>query len=77
VTIRKIADSIEYTPPIVYEHFENKEDLFKAVIDKYLDLHIEVIHDKNISLLECIDEIVEHSRIVIHTIVSENQQFMT
>ncbi|MDR0560081.1 MAG: TetR/AcrR family transcriptional regulator [Prevotellaceae bacterium] len=28
VTIRRIADAIEYTPPIVYEHFKNKEDLF-------------------------------------------------
>jgi AcrR family transcriptional regulator len=32
VTIRKIANKIEYTPPIVYEHFENKEDLFKELI---------------------------------------------
>jgi len=32
VTIRKIADSIDYAPPIVYEHFENKEDLFKELV---------------------------------------------
>ncbi|MGB8657959.1 MAG: helix-turn-helix domain-containing protein [Candidatus Zixiibacteriota bacterium] len=32
VTIRKIADEIEYTPPIVYEHFESKEDLIKELI---------------------------------------------
>jgi AcrR family transcriptional regulator len=32
VTIREIANKIEYTPPIVYEHFENKEDLFKELI---------------------------------------------
>jgi AcrR family transcriptional regulator len=32
VTIRKIADAIEYTPPIVYEHFENKEDLIKELV---------------------------------------------
>lgn len=32
VTIRKIADKIDYTPPIVYEHFENKEDLFQEII---------------------------------------------
>ena len=32
VTIRKIADMIEYTPPIVYEYFENKEDLFKELV---------------------------------------------
>lgn len=32
VTIRKIADAIEYTPPIVYEHFQNKEDLIRELI---------------------------------------------
>lgn len=31
VTVRKIADAIEYTPPIIYEHFENKGDLFKEL----------------------------------------------
>ena len=33
LTIRKIADEIEYTPPIVYEYFENKEDLIRELID--------------------------------------------
>ncbi|MFH0734981.1 MAG: helix-turn-helix domain-containing protein [bacterium] len=32
VTIRKIADEIEYAPPIVYEHFANKEDLFREIV---------------------------------------------
>lgn len=32
VTIRKIADEIEYTPPIVYEYFQGKEDLFRELI---------------------------------------------
>ncbi len=32
LTIRKIADEIEYTPPIVYEHFANKEDLIREII---------------------------------------------
>ena len=32
VTIRKIANAIEYTPPIVYEHFKNKDDLFDELI---------------------------------------------
>ncbi|MBN1398921.1 MAG: TetR/AcrR family transcriptional regulator [Bacteroidetes bacterium] len=32
VTIRKIADAIEYTPPVVYEYFESKEDIFKEII---------------------------------------------
>ncbi len=32
LTIRKIADEIEYTPPIVYEHFANKEELIKEIV---------------------------------------------
>lgn len=32
VTIRKIAQEIEYTPPIVYEHFENKGELLLEII---------------------------------------------
>jgi AcrR family transcriptional regulator len=32
VTIRKIAETIEYTPPIVYEHFKNKQDLFNELV---------------------------------------------
>jgi AcrR family transcriptional regulator len=32
VTIRKIAETIEYTPPIVYEYFKNKEDLFNELV---------------------------------------------
>ncbi len=32
VTIRKIAEAIEYTPPIVYEHFHNKDDLMREII---------------------------------------------
>jgi AcrR family transcriptional regulator len=32
VTIRKIALRIEYTPPIIYEHFKNKDDLFNELV---------------------------------------------
>lgn len=32
VTIRKIAETIEYTPPIIYEYFKNKEDLFNELV---------------------------------------------
>ncbi len=32
VTIRKIADTIEYSPPIVYDYFENKEAIFNELI---------------------------------------------
>jgi len=32
VTIRRVASAIDYTPPIVYEHFENKESLLQEII---------------------------------------------
>ncbi|GCE50318.1 TetR family transcriptional regulator [Thermosporothrix hazakensis] len=32
VTIRKIAEHIEYSPPMVYEYFANKEDLLQELV---------------------------------------------
>jgi len=32
VTIRKIADAIEYTPPVIYEHFKNKDELLNEMV---------------------------------------------
>ena len=32
VTIRSIAEAIDYTAPIVYEHFENKEDVLLSIV---------------------------------------------
>lgn len=32
VTIRKIAEAVEYAPPIVYQYFESKEALFNELI---------------------------------------------
>src|SRR2546422_5950748 len=32
VTIRKVAEAIEYTPPIIYEHFASKEALLLELL---------------------------------------------
>ena len=34
VTIRKIADEIDYTSPIIYQHFDNKEAALQALIEQ-------------------------------------------
>jgi AcrR family transcriptional regulator len=31
VTIRRVADEIEYSPPVIYEHFASKEDIVVAL----------------------------------------------
>jgi Transcriptional regulator len=47
VTIRKIATEIEYTPPIVYEHFENKDDLLQEIIKSgFRDLHLNFTEER-------------------------------
>lgn len=33
VTIRKIADAVEYTTSIVYSHFENKEAMLQELVE--------------------------------------------
>lgn len=32
VTIRKIADRIEYSPPVIYEHFASKDEILVALM---------------------------------------------
>lgn len=32
VTIRKVANAIEYTPPVIYEYFDSKHDLLLALL---------------------------------------------
>lgn len=34
VSIRKIAKRIEYSPPVIYQHFENKEHVLKTLQDE-------------------------------------------
>jgi len=43
VTIRKIAEEIEYSPPIVYEHFENKDALLLQLKREAFEKLIKVI----------------------------------
>lgn len=37
VSIRKIADKILYTAPVVYEHFKNKDDLYRHLVQDGFD----------------------------------------
>ena len=41
VTIRKVADRIEYSPPMIYEHFENKDAVLLELMREGFRLRIE------------------------------------
>ncbi|MBB6669530.1 TetR/AcrR family transcriptional regulator [Cohnella nanjingensis] len=43
VTIRKVAEQIEYSPPTIYEYFENKDALLVPLLkDGYRLLHLDL-----------------------------------
>jgi AcrR family transcriptional regulator len=41
VTIRKVADRIEYSRPMIYEHFENKDAVLLELMREGFRLRIE------------------------------------
>lgn len=49
VSIRKIADVIEYSPPILYEYFDNKDKLLETIRDEgFTFLHEELLKIKTL-----------------------------
>ncbi|HVO74802.1 MAG TPA: TetR/AcrR family transcriptional regulator [Ignavibacteriaceae bacterium] len=73
VSIRKIADKIEYSPGSIYTYFEDKASLFYA-------LHVEgfgILYQKQLSAQSIIDpreRLIAHGRAYIEFAV-ENQQY--
>ena len=48
LSMRKIADAIEYSAPVVYDHFENKEAiLYEISLNGFHCLHIELLKAQN------------------------------
>jgi TetR/AcrR family transcriptional regulator, transcriptional repressor for nem operon len=74
VSISEISKAIGLTKGALYHHFTNKEALFKAVIDKYLNIPINTITDANISLTTYIDKSIIHAEKIINSIVSSSQK---
>jgi TetR/AcrR family transcriptional regulator, transcriptional repressor for nem operon len=77
VSISEISKAIGLTKGALYHHFTNKEELFKAVIDKYLDIQLSNINDPNISLTAYIDKIISHAENILNSIISSSQKFIT
>lgn len=43
VTIRKIAGIVEYSPPVIYEYFDSKEDLLLELVRMGYDRRLEAV----------------------------------
>jgi TetR/AcrR family transcriptional regulator, transcriptional repressor for nem operon len=76
VSISDISNSIGFTKGALYHHFLNKEELFKAVIDKYLKIIVLGEIKKDITMAECIRVIIEYVSQVVNTTCIDDQPFV-
>jgi TetR/AcrR family transcriptional regulator, transcriptional repressor for nem operon len=65
VSISIISEAIGLTKGALYHHFENKEQLFKAVIDKHFTFAGVSVDEENITLKEYTDECIRHTQTIL------------
>lgn len=76
VSISDISNAIGLTKGALYHHFVNKEELFKAVIDKYLCISPVEISNENVSLLEFNDLCVKHVDKMLKKLFANSSEFI-
>jgi AcrR family transcriptional regulator len=76
VSISDISKSIGLTKGALYHHFLNKEDLFKAVIDKYLKIIGPAEIKKDTTLAEYVRANIAYVSQIVKTICIDEQQFI-
>ena len=76
VSISDISKAIGLTKGALYHHFTNKEELFKAVIDKYLILNEMILWDQSFSLQQLMSFTVEKSAEIVNKLQGEQQVFI-
>jgi TetR/AcrR family transcriptional regulator, transcriptional repressor for nem operon len=76
VSISEISESIGLTKGALYHHFVNKEDLFKAVIDKYMKVIGLIDIREDITVAQFIELEINHLKKIVYTISIDDQSFV-
>ena len=76
VSISDISKAVGLTKGALYHHFENKETLFKSVIDKYLIINISSKYSDEITLFDFINMSLDDIKKVVKSIVGEELQYL-
>ena len=75
VSISDISSAIGFTKGALYHHFTNKEELFRAVVDKYMTLPTMEINEETITLRDFSDECLKHTKKILDRILKQTSEF--
>jgi len=76
VSINDISKAIGFTKGALYHHFTNKEELFKAVIDKYLPFEDFLVPLNDLTLQQYVEESIKISEKIVYNILGEKPKFI-
>jgi AcrR family transcriptional regulator len=76
VSINEISKAIGLTKGALYHHFHNKEELFTAVIDKYLIVDEVNVITENITLIDFLELTIQKAQDILTKSFSSNPSFI-
>ena len=76
VSISVISEAIGFTKGALYHHFRNKEELFRAVIDKHLPVTSITVDAENVTLKEYTQLCIEHTHKILRAIFGSGDKFV-
>ena len=76
VSISMISDAIGFTKGALYHHFRNKEELYRAVIDKHFPITSVTVDVDNVSLEEYTSACIEHTHKILMAIFGSGKEFI-
>lgn len=76
VSISEISKAVELTKGALYHHFRNKEELFMAVVDKYLIIDELNFNVNDTTLMQFIELCVDKAQEIVSKTLSSNPSFI-
>jgi AcrR family transcriptional regulator len=76
VSISMISEAIGFTKGALYHHFRNKEELYRAVIDKHFPITSVSVDVDKISLKDYTAACIEHTHKILKAIFVNDKRFV-